>query len=108
MEKGEAKIRQEDCHEDSIGPGILTLTNRRLAFDETKARIASFSKNVGDTVIDVSLKNVTRVWKEGWFMKKFCFSSKIENEEKIFKFGVFNSGSWLKSVQKAIDEYKSQ
>ena len=25
MEEGEAKIRQEDCNEDNLGQGVLTL-----------------------------------------------------------------------------------
>ena len=28
MEDGEKRIKQEDCNEDNLGPGILTLTNR--------------------------------------------------------------------------------
>jgi len=39
MEEGEKKIKQEDCSEDSLGSGILTLTNKRLAFDKTRARM---------------------------------------------------------------------
>ena len=34
MEEGENnyRLKQEDCSEDSLGSGILTLTNKRLAF----------------------------------------------------------------------------
>jgi len=63
MEEGEKKIKQEDCNEDKIGGGILTLTNKRLAFDKTRARIMDFSKHIGDTVLDVSLDDVTKTWK---------------------------------------------
>jgi len=63
MDKGEKRIKQEDCSEDKLGAGILTLTNKRLAFDKTNARIMDFSKNFGDTVLDVSLDNVTKTWK---------------------------------------------
>ena len=76
MEEGEKKIRQEDCSEDKEGPGILTLTNRRLAFDKTKGRIMDFKKEFGETVINVPLKDVTKVWKEGLLMKKVCFTGK--------------------------------
>ena len=48
----ERKLRQEDCHEDSLGAGILTLTSRRVAFDKTRARIMDFSKRMGETVLD--------------------------------------------------------
>jgi len=36
MEEGEKKLKQEDCYEDKLGAGILTLTTKRLAFDKTK------------------------------------------------------------------------
>ena len=104
MEEGEKKIRQEDCGEDKEGPGILTLTNRRLAFDKTKGRIMDFKKEFGETVINVPLKDVTKVWKEGLLMKKVCFTGKTEDGEGTFKFGVFSNGSWLESIQDAIEE----
>ena len=50
MDDGENKVKQEDCSEDKLGPGILTLTNKRLAFDKTQARIMDFTKRMGDTV----------------------------------------------------------
>ena len=64
MDKGEKRIKQEDCSEDKLGAGILTLTNKRLAFDKTNARIMDFSKHFGDTVLDISLDKVTKTWKE--------------------------------------------
>ena len=39
MEEGEKKIRQEDCNEDNLGSGILTLTNKRLAFRSEERRV---------------------------------------------------------------------
>ena len=109
MEEGEKKIRQEDCSEDKEGSGILTLTNRRLAFDKTKGRIMDFKKEFGETVIDVHLKDVTKVWKEGLLMKKVCFTGKIKDgEEGTFKFGVFSNGSWLESIQEALEDLKNQ
>ena len=104
MEEGEKKIRQEDCSEDKEGPGILTLTNRRLAFDKTKGRIMDFKKEFGETVINVPLKDVSKVWKEGLLMKKVCFTGKTNDGEGTFKFGVFSNGSWLESIQDAIEE----
>jgi len=86
MDKGEKRIKQEDCSEDKLGAGILTLTNKRLAFDKTNARIMDFSKNFGDTVLDVSLDNVTKTWKEGIIMKKVCFNAKTNEGEQTFKF----------------------
>ena len=108
MEASEKKIRQEDCSEDSLGPGILTLTNKRVAFDKTHGRIMDFAKKFGDTVLDVPLKDVVKVWKEGLFMKKICLRVKKEGEEKDFKFGVFSNGSWLETLQETLRESKNQ
>ena len=33
MDPGEKRIRQEDCNEDTLGVGILTLTKKRDALD---------------------------------------------------------------------------
>ncbi len=108
MEKGEKRLKQEDCHEDSLGSGILTLTNKRLAFDKTTARIADFTKHFGDTIIDVSLNDIVKVWKEGIFLKKICFTGKTNEGEKTFKFGVFGTGGWLNAIEDAIEDFKNQ
>lgn len=107
MEEGEKRLKQEDCSEDNLGSGILTLTNKRLAFDKTSARIMDFSKRFGDTVFEIELKDITKVWKEGRLMKKVCFTAKTDNEEKTFKFGVFNTKDWLKNIEAAIENYKN-
>ncbi len=108
MEEGEKKIKQEDCSEDNLGSGILTLTNKRLAFDKTSSRIMDFSKRMGDTILDVSLGDVTKTWKEGLLIKKVCFTAKTSNEEEIYKFGVLGTGNWLKSIDEAINNNKNQ
>lgn len=108
MEEGEKRLKQEDCNEDTVGTGILTLTNRRLAFDKTQARMMDFSKHFGETVIDVSLRDVTKAWKEGRLMKKVCFTAKEGNEEKTYKFGVMNTKDWLKNIEAAIENFKNQ
>ncbi len=108
MEKGEKRLKQEDCHEDSLGSGILTLTNKRLAFDKTTARIADFTKHFGDTIIDVPLNDIVKVWKEGIFLKKICFTGKTNEGEKTFKFGVFATGRWLNAIEDAIEDFKNQ
>ena len=108
MEEGEKKLKQEDCHEDQLGAGILTLTNKRLAFDKTKGRIMDFSKRFGDTVIDVSLGDVKKVWKEGLLMKKVCFTAKTKDGEKTYKFGVLGTGGWRDDIQDAIEDFKNQ
>ena len=108
MEDSEKKIRQEDCSEDSLGSGILTMTNKRVAFDKTRGRIMDFAKKFGETVINVPLNDVTKVWKEGIFMKKVCIKVKTDEGEKDYKFGVFSNGSWLKTLQNTLEENKNQ
>ena len=108
MEDGEKRIKQEDCNEDNLGPGILTLTNKRLAFDKTKSRIMDFTKQMGETVLDVPLEDVIKTWKEGLLMKKVCFTAKIDKEEQTYKFGVFNTKGWLKTIEKTIEEKTNQ
>lgn len=108
MEEGEKRLKQEDCNEDNLGSGILTLTNKRMAFDKTRARMMDFSKHIGDTLVDVSLNNVTKVWKEGRLMKKVCFTAKTNEGEETYKFGVFNTKDWLKNIEAAIEDFKNQ
>ena len=71
MDDGENKVKQEDCSEDKLGPGILTLTNKRIAFDKTQARIMDFTKRMGETVLDVPLENVIKFGKKVYLSKKF-------------------------------------
>jgi len=108
MEDSEKKIRQEDCNEDSLGSGILTLTNKRVAFDKTRGRIMDFSKKFGETVINAPLENVSKVWKEGLFMKKVCITVKDEDVQKDYKFGVLSNGSWLETLEETLEEFKNQ
>jgi exonuclease VII small subunit len=108
MEDGEKRVKQEDCNEDNLGPGILTLTNKRLAFDKTKSRIMDFTKRMGETILDIPLEDVTKSWKEGLFIKKVCFTAKINEVEQTYKFGVFNTKGWLKSIEQAIKEKETQ
>ena len=104
MEEGEKRLKQEDCSEDSLRAGILTLTNKRIAFDKTAGRIMDFKKEFGETIVDVPLTDIIKVWKEGLFMKKICFTAKTKEGEKTFKFGVFGTGGWLEAIQDAIDD----
>lgn len=108
MDESEKRLKQEDCSEDILGPGILTLTNKRLAFDKTRGRIADFTKRIGETIVDVPLGEIQKVWKEGLFIKKICFAAKTADGEKTFKFGVFSTGIWEKDIKKAIEQAKSQ
>jgi len=102
------EVKQEDCNEDNLGPGILTLTNKRLAFDKTKSRIMDFTKRMGETVLDVPLEKVIKTWKEGLFIKKVCFTAETNDGEQTYKFGVFNTKGWVKSIEQTIAEKDSQ
>ena len=108
MEDGEQRIKQEDCSEDNLGVGILTLTNKRLAFDKTKARIMDFTKHMGETILDIPLNDITKTWKEGLFIKKVCFTAETNNGEQTYKFGVFNTKGWVKSIEQTIEQKDSQ
>ena len=108
MEPGEKRLKQEDCNEDELGTGILTLTNQRIAFDKRKSRIADFSTKMGETVLDVPLNELLDVWKEGRFIKKICIKTKTSDGEKSYKFGVFGTGGWLEDIQDAIEDIKNQ
>src|SRR5437588_6327022 len=107
IEDSEKRIIQEDCSEDSLGIGVLTLTNMRVAFNKTKGRIADFSKKIGDTVLDVKLNQIVEVGKEGRLMKKVRIKVKTDEGERTYKFGVFNTGKWLKAIQDAISVQKN-
>ncbi len=108
MDTDEKRIRQEDCNEDTIGVGILTLTNKRIAFDKKESRVMDFTATIGDTVLDIPLENVTKVWKEGLLMKKVCFTAKTSDGEKTFKFGVFSNGSWRKTFEKTLENFHTK
>ena len=108
MEEGEKRLKQEDCNEDKLGSGILTLTNKRLAFDKTRSRMMDFSKHFGDTIAEVELGDILKTWKAGRLMKKVCLTAKTKDGEKTFKFGVFNTKDWLQNIEKAIQDNKNQ
>ncbi len=108
METNEKRILQEDCSEDSLGPGILTLTNFRLAFDKTEGRILDFSKKFGNTVLETKLDQITEVAKEGRLIKKLRITTKTGEGEKTYKFGVYSNGKWEKEVKDAISKYTPQ
>ena len=108
MEPDEKRVSQEDCSEDSLGPGILTLTNKRIAFDKTEGRIIDFSKKFGKTVLEANLNQITEVAKEGRIIKKVRIKIKSDENEKTYKFGVYNTGKWEKDVKEAISKFSSQ
>ena len=93
---GEKRILQEDCAEDKLKNGILTLTNQRLIFEKTEVRMMVLSKKTGEVVLDVPLDKISSVKAEGFLLKKVT----IVVDQKQYKFGVFNNSEWVKSIQK--------
>jgi len=105
MDPDEKRVRQEDCNEDAMCIGILTLTNKRVAFDKKHARVMDFSGSIGVTILDVLLENITKVWKEGLLMKKVSFTAKTNDGEKTIMIGVFSNGRWRKTFEKTLENF---
>ena len=93
---GEKRILQEDCAEDKLKNGILTLTNQRLIFEKTEGRMVVLSKKIGEVVLDVPLDKISSVKAEGILLKKVT----IVVDQMQYKFGVFNNSEWVKSIKK--------
>ena len=93
---GEKRILQEDCAEDKLKNGILTLTNQRLIFEKTEGRMVVLSKKTGEVVLEVPLDKISSVKAEGILLKKVT----IVVDQKQYKFGVFNNSEWVKLIQK--------
>ena len=93
---GEKRILQEDCAEDKLKNGILTLTNQRLIFEKTEGRMVVLSKKTGEVVLEVPLDKISSVKAEGLLLKKVT----IVVDQKQYKFGVFNNREWAKSILK--------
>jgi PH (Pleckstrin Homology) domain-containing protein len=100
--QGEKRILQEDCAEDKLRNGILTLTNQRIIFEETEGRIATLSKRTGDILLDIPLDKISSVSTEGFIIKKVV----IFMDDKAYKFGVFNTGKWAKEIENQINMNK--
>jgi hypothetical protein len=93
---GEEMILQEDCAEDKLRNGILTLTNRRLIFEKTEGSMVVLSKKTGDVVLDIPLEKISSVRTEGFLIKKVI----IIVDTTFYKFGVFNNGKWAKAIER--------
>ena len=100
---GEKKILQEDCAEDKLRNGILTLTNQRIIFERTQARIVTLSKKTEEVLLDIPLDKIYSVKAEGFIIKKVV----ITVDDKTYKFGVLNSGKWTKAIKEQISMKKS-
>lgn len=96
--KGEKLVLQEDCYEDHLKNGLLTLTNQRLLFEKTEGTLATLSKRTGDLLLNIPLVEIKASKGEGFLLKKVVVIT-IQND--IYKFGVFSNSKWAKEIEKS-------
>ena len=96
--QGEKLILQEDCSEDHLKNGLLTLTNQRLLFEKTEGTLATLSKQTGELLLNIPLVEIKTSKGEGFILKKVVV---ITIQDKIYKFGVFNNSKWAKEIEKS-------
>jgi hypothetical protein len=100
--QGERRILDEDCAEDNLKNGILTLTNQRILFQRTEATMLTFSKKTSEVLLDIPLEKIISVKAEGFIMTKFV----IVTADDVYKFGVYSNSKWAKAAQEQIDAHK--
>ncbi len=95
--KGEKLVLQEDCYEDNLKNGLLTLTNQRLLFEKTEGTLATLSKRTEELLLDIPLVDIIASKAEGFLLKKVVV---ITIQNNIYKFGVLSNSKWAKEIQK--------
>ncbi len=93
---GEKMILQEDCSEDNLKNGFLSLTNQRLLFEKTIGTLATLSKKTGDLLLNISLDKIDSVYSEGILLKKIVVKL---NDNSVYKFSVFSTKKWVKLIK---------
>ena len=101
--KGEKLILQEDCSEDNLKNGLLTLTNQRIFFEKTEGTLATLSKRTGELLVEIPLNEIKESKKEGFLLKKVVV---ITINGDIYKFGVLNNSNWVKEIEKSRSNIK--
>ena len=96
--KGEKLVLQEDCYEDNLKNGLLTLTNQRLLFEKTEGTLATLSKRTEELLLDIPLVELKASKAEGFLIKKVVV---ITIQNNIYKFGVLSNSKWAKEIQKS-------
>lgn len=99
---GEKLIIQEDCAEDKLKNGILTLTNQRLIFEKTEGRMTTLSKKTEEVLLDIPLTIISASRSEGFIIAKVV----VELDDHSYKFGVLNTGHWAKEIMTQVNEAK--
>jgi hypothetical protein len=102
QKEGENIIMQEDCGEDKLGSGYLTLTNKRLIFQKGEARMLTLSKKMTEVALEVPLDKIRNVKTEGWLAKKVVVEVSEESGVMLYKFGVFSPGKWRDAIEDAV------
>jgi hypothetical protein len=100
--QGERRILDEDCAEDNLKNGILTLTNQRILFQRTEGTMLTFSKKTGEVLLDIPLEKIISVKTEGFIMAKFV----IATADDVYKFGVFSTSKWARATREQVDACK--
>jgi len=98
----EKVIMQEDCSEDKLKNGILTLTNKRIVFEKTKGKIATFSKKTLDERVELLFNDISFVKSEGIIIKKLVII--LKNNNNTYKFGVLSPSNWVKRIKLQLDD----
>lgn len=97
---GEKLIVQEDCAEDKLKNGILTLTNQRLIFEKTEGRMPTLSKKTEEVLLDIPLEKILTSKSEGFIIAKVV----VELSDRSYKFGVLNTGHWAKEIMTQVNK----
>ncbi len=94
-------ILQEDCSEDNLKNGILTLTTKKIFFEKTKGRMVTLTKKLLSEKIEIEFDQISKYKSEGIIIKKLVI---LLSDEKIYKFGVLSPGKWVKEIQLQINK----
>ena len=94
-------ILQEDCSEDNLKNGILTLTTKKIFFEKTKGRMVTLTKKLLSEKTEIEFNQISKYKSEGMIIKKLVI---LLYDEKIYKFGVLSPGRWVKEIQFQINK----
>lgn len=97
---GERLVLQEDCAEDKLKNGILTLTNLRLIFERTEGRMTTLSKKTEEVLLDIPLSQILSSESEGFVIAKVV----VKLSDRSYKFGVLNTGHWAKEIRTQVKD----
>lgn len=100
---GEKLILQEDCAEDKLKNGILTLTNQRLIFEKTEGRMTTLSKKTEEVLLDIPLEEIVLSKSEGFIVAKVVVEL---SDRGTYKFGVLNTGNWAREIMDQVKKVK--